>query len=103
MKIVLYLWKVMRAIMVEGRKKSMKKKSIAIFIILSVLLSAVAAAAAEPMTDITDNPHRNAIEQMVDLGVLSGRGEGLFCPGDNLTRAEAAKVAAVLVGFTEED
>lgn len=80
----------------------MKKRSIALIIVISVLLSAYATASAS-MTDIAGNPHRNAIEQMVDLGVLSGRGDGNFCPEDNLTRAEAAKVAAVLVGFTEED
>ena len=80
----------------------MKKKSTAIFIILSVLLSAYVTASAS-MTDIENNPHRNAIEQMVELGVLSGRGDGNFCPEDNLTRAEAAKVAAVLVGFTEDE
>jgi len=81
----------------------MNKRRIALFIILSVLLSAVVTTAAEPMTDIENSPHRNAIEQMVELGVLSGRGDGLFYPDDNLTRAEAAKVAMFLVGFDEQD
>lgn len=81
----------------------MNKRSIALFIILSVLFSAVVTTAAGPMTDIENNPHRNAIEQMVELGVLSGRGDGLFCPDDNLTRAEAAKVAVFIAGFDEED
>ena len=81
----------------------MKKRRIALFIILSVLLSAVITTAAEPMTDIENNPHRNAIEQMAELGVLSGRGDGLFYPHDNLTRAEAAKVAVFLAGFDEQD
>ncbi len=81
----------------------MKKSRIALFIILSVLLSAVITTAAEPMTDIENNPHRNAIEQMAELGVLSGRGDGLFYPDDNLTRAEAAKVAVFLAGFDEQD
>ena len=81
----------------------MKKRRIALFIILSVLFSAVITTAAEPMTDIENNPHRNAIEQMAELGVLSGRGDGLFYPDDNLTRAEAAKVAVFLAGFDEQD
>ena len=81
----------------------MKKRRIALFIILSVLLSTVVTTAAEPMTDIENNPHRNAIEQMAELGVLSGRGDGLFYPDDNLTRAEAAKVAVFLAGFDEQD
>lgn len=81
----------------------MNKRKIALFIILSVLLSAVVTTAAEPMTDIEKSPHRNAIEQMVELGVLSGKGGGLFYPDDNLTRAEAAKVAMFLAGFDEQD
>lgn len=81
----------------------MNKRIIALFIILSVLLSAVSTTAAESMTDIENNPYRNAIEQMAELGVLSGRGDGLFYPDDNLTRAEAAKVAMFLAGFDEQD
>ncbi len=81
----------------------MLKRRIALFITLSLLLSAVVTTAAEPMTDIENNPHRNAIEQMAELGVLSGRGDGLFYPDDNLTRAEAAKVAMFLAGFDEQD
>ncbi|NLI61589.1 MAG: hypothetical protein GX375_09220 [Clostridiales bacterium] len=81
----------------------MLKRRIALFITLSLLLSAVVTTAAEPMTDIENNPHRSAIEQMVELGVLSGRGSGLFYPDDNLTRAEAAKVAMFLAGFDEQD
>jgi hypothetical protein len=79
------------------------KRRIALFLILSVLLGAMVATAAEPLTDIEDNPHKEAIEQMVELGVLAGRGGGLFYPEDNLTRAEAAKVAMYLSGFNERD
>ncbi|MFA7502620.1 MAG: carboxypeptidase regulatory-like domain-containing protein [Anaerovoracaceae bacterium] len=81
----------------------MNKRRIALFIILSVLLSAAVTTAAEPLTDIANNPHRKAIEQMAELGVLAGKGGGLFWPGDNLTRAEAAKVAMFLAGFDEAD
>lgn len=81
----------------------MNKRRIALFIILSLLLSAVVVTAAEPMTDIKNSPHRTAIEQMVELGILSGKGGGLFYPGDSLTRAEAATVAMILSGFDEQD
>ena len=81
----------------------MNKRRIALFLILSLLLGAVVATAAEPMTDIENNPHKQAIEQMVELGVLAGRGGGLFWPDENLTRAEAAKVAMFLSGFDEKD
>jgi hypothetical protein len=81
----------------------MNKRRIALFITLSVLLSAVVTTAAEPMTDIGNTPHRNAIEQMVELGLLSSRGDGMFYPDDNLNRAEAAKVAMFLAGFDDQD
>lgn len=81
----------------------MSKRRIALFMILSILLSLVVTTTAQPLTDIDDSPHREAIEQMVELGVLAGRGDGLFWPDDNLTRAEAAKVAMYLAGFDEED
>ncbi len=81
----------------------MKKFRLVLIIILSILLSATAITAAEPLTDIKNNPYRSAIEQMVDFGILSGKGGGLFWPGDNLTRAEAAKVAMYLAGFDEDD
>ncbi|HHV18603.1 MAG TPA: hypothetical protein GXZ27_07060, partial [Thermoanaerobacterales bacterium] len=47
----------------------MSKRRIVLFIILSVFLSTIVTTAAAPMTDIGDNPYRNAIEQMVELGV----------------------------------
>ena len=81
----------------------MSKRRIVLFIILSVFLSTIVTTAAAPMTDIGDNPYRNAIEQMVELGVLDGKGGGLFWPDDNLTRSEAAKVAMFLAGFDEQD
>ncbi|MDX9918079.1 MAG: S-layer homology domain-containing protein [Gudongella sp.] len=81
----------------------MMKRRIAIFLILSVLFTAMVVANAESMTDIDNNPHKDAIEQMVELGILSGRGDGQFYPDDNLTRAEAAKVAMFLAGFDEQD
>ena len=81
----------------------MVKRSIALFIIISLLLSIGITSVAEPLTDIENNPHRSAIEQMVELGILSGRGDGQFYPDDNLTRAEAAKVAMFLAGFDDQD
>ena len=81
----------------------MKKKGIAIFVIVSLLLSIGLPATAVSLTDIGNNPYRVAIEQMVELGVLSGRGGGIFSPADNLTRAEAAAVAVVLAGFDDQD
>lgn len=79
----------------------MRKRRIALFIALSLLLSGIAAYAADPLTDIEKSPHKSAIYQMVELGILSGRGDGLFWPNEKLTRAEAAKVAMFLEGFDD--
>lgn len=81
----------------------MKKSKIALFIMMFLLASAMLATAAEPLTDIVNNPYKKDIEDMVDLGVLSGKGDGKFDPSAKLTRAEAAKVAVVLAGFDADD
>ena len=69
---------------------------------VSILLAASGMSWAA-LSDIAGNPHRVAIERMVELGVLEGRGDGRFWPLDNLNRAEAAKVAAYLSGYTLAD
>jgi hypothetical protein len=39
--------------------------------------------------DVTGGPHRLAIEQLTDLGIVQGRG-GLYAPADEVTRAQMA-------------
>lgn len=68
-----------------------------------MLLTLAGGLASAQLSDIAGNPHREAIESMVELGVLLGRGDGRFWPLDNLTRAEAAKVAGYLHGFSPAD
>ena len=60
----------------------MNKRRIALFIILSVLLSAAVTTAVEPLTDIANNPRGKAIEQ-TELGVLAGK--GAVCSGPATT------------------
>lgn len=79
------------------------RRWLALTLVVSLLAVSAGGAFAGELTDITDNPYRESIEHMVDLGVLQGRGGGLFAPLDHLTRAEAAKVAAYLAGFSEQD
>lgn len=40
--------------------------------------------------DIIDHPHRDAIERMAELGIITGYDDGLFRPQENLTRSQAA-------------
>ncbi|OPL09662.1 MAG: hypothetical protein AVO33_06535 [delta proteobacterium ML8_F1] len=53
--------------------------------------------------DISQNPYQEAIEEVASLGILKGYGDGSFGPSDTLSRAQAAKVAGYLLGYTEED
>ncbi len=71
--------------------------------LVTLLLFCLAAPTEAALDDIRDNPYVEAIEAMVGLGVLEGRGDGRFYPEDLLTRAEAAKVGASLLGYDDAD
>ncbi len=72
-------------------------------IAMVVFLMVSVATAHASFTDINYNPHRESIEQMADLGILNGYPDGSFRPEGLLNRAAAAKVAAFLLGYTEEN
>lgn len=55
------------------------------------------------MTDIIGHLFEEPIRVLLDIEILKGRGENTFAPDALLTRAEAAKVAGMILGFTEED
>lgn len=80
----------------------MKSKFLCIILIIALLFSLSGNALAS-FNDIAGNPHSNEIEQMAELGILNGYGDGRFGPTDLLTRAQAAKVAGYLLGFTDQD
>ncbi len=82
----------------------MNKKMILSFILtLALLLGTIGSASAISFTDISGNPHEDAILEMARLGILDGVGNNLFAPNGELNRAAAAKVAGYLLGYTEED
>ncbi len=83
----------------------MKTRSIlSVLIILSFLfINLTGTVSAAPFIDIHGNPHRDAIEAMTRLGILEGVGDNRFAPDMELNRAAAAKVAAFLMGYTEDD
>ena len=45
---------------------------------------------------------KNAVYTLADGGVISGKGSNMFCPKDNLTRAEAAKIIHYSMKLTKE-
>lgn len=75
--------------------------------IISVLLSAVmlfsgVSVFASRYSDVTDGAvYSAAIENLSNLGVVSGY-NGMFNPGGYITRAEAAKIASVVAGIDDE-
>jgi hypothetical protein len=79
------------------------RQMMAIVMTIVFLLVMITTAYAVPFTDINDNPHKLAIVEMARLGILEGVGNNQFAPDMELNRAAAAKVAAFLLGYTEED
>ncbi len=45
---------------------------------------------------------KEAVYTLAGAGVVSGKGNNMFCPKDNLTRAEAAKIIYFSLNLTEE-
>lgn len=50
-----------------------------------------------------NNPHKVAIETLVEQVILRGYDDGTFRPDQDVTRAEAIKIALLAVGITAED
>jgi polyhydroxybutyrate depolymerase len=79
-------------------------------VILTVLLAALAwpilfngVEAAASFPDTTGGKYENSIEYLHEAGVVQGREDGLFHPGDPVNRAELLKMVFVAQGLTEED
>ncbi|USG63317.1 S-layer homology domain-containing protein [Brevibacillus ruminantium] len=60
------------------------------------------AASSLPLSDIAQNAQKNAILKLNYAGVLKGYTDGTFRPGQEVTRAEFAKIAVLALGFTDE-
>ncbi len=80
--------------------KRLKTIALITFLIISFLL---APATTFAFADIAAHQYEEAILRLKEVGVLAGRGDGNFNPNDTLLRAEAAKVAAMFLGFSEAD
>ncbi len=79
------------------------KRMSSLIMTLVFLLALFTTGYTASFTDIDNNPHRDAIEEMARLGILEGVGNNEFAPDIELNRAAAAKVAAFLLGYTEAD
>ena len=78
------------------------KKSVAsvAFMAMAFTLFAPIAAAALPFTDSAEIPSwaEEAIEELMDQGVLGGNDDGSFAPNRQLNRAEVSKVIVLASG-----
>lgn len=75
------------------------KKVAGSLLALSILTSVSSAA----FLDVdSETEVGKAIEALASRGVISGYGNGLFCPEKSLTRAEAVKVINKIFGYTLE-
>ncbi len=78
----------------------MKYKTL-IAALVCLLIAAVPAFAAD-YSDIADDPALDeAVSILSRLDIISGGDDGLYRPGDNLTRAEFSKIATYLSGAEE--
>lgn len=75
----------------------MKKKLLALVLACALSLSPALAAEEPYFKDEKDITHLEAVASLARLGIVSGRDDGAFHPIDGVTRAEAAKMIAVLM------
>ena len=72
----------------------------------TLLASTVAVAFAEPRFDDVDHdrsPHGEAISALAERGVMEGRVDGSFAPGDTLRRDQLASIVARAAGLEPSD
>lgn len=78
----------------------MKKKLLSLVMALLLSLSLLplsALAAGMPFTDVpTGQWYYNDVKQAVESGLINGKTATTYCPNDNLTYAEAVKLAACM-------
>lgn len=76
------------------------KVTLAMMAITAILVLAFTEAAAMAMPkDIASSWAKDAIESLINSGVITGYPDGTFRPNSNITRAEFAKIVATAFGY----
>ncbi|MBE7026522.1 MAG: hypothetical protein E7410_03010 [Ruminococcaceae bacterium] len=80
------------------------KKITAILILLAMSISICFGAYASSFTDVGDDFlwAIESIEKFCEKNIIIGKGEGIFAPNDNVTRAEFAKMLALTFNLKGE-
>ncbi len=70
-------------------------RAIAVMLLLSLIVG-TGALAAEVPSDVVGEPCEEAVDYLMDLGVIAGYPDGTIRPDSTITRAEATKVIIVI-------
>ncbi len=77
-------------------------KKIISAVLVTVMLLSFSSIYAERYADVPDGmAYSSAIENLSNYGIVSGY-DGYFNPGGNITRAEAAKITAIVGGIDDD-
>ena len=81
----------------------LSKKIFAFILIVSMVFSMAICGSAATFSDVPETHERyEAINELANLGIINGYTDGTFLPDKAVTRAEMAKLIAVLFNITEE-
>lgn len=81
----------------------LSKRIFAFVLMISVMLSMTICGSAATFSDVPETHERyEAINELANLGIINGYTDGTFLPDKAVTRAEMAKLIAVLFNITEE-
>lgn len=84
------------------------KRTLSLTLTAALLAGALAVPAAaeeaQPaFTDAAEIQHWEAVDTMARLGIINGKDDGSFAPAGQVTRAEAAKLLAMMLVGGQED
>jgi len=82
--------------------RSTIKKIISVVLVMVMVFSMTTVVFADTFTDMPNDWRKTAIENAVKNGIISGRGNGIVAPDDNITRAEMASIIVRALGATKE-
>ena len=67
-------------------------KKISILMVVCIILSLTAVYAASSFSDVVNTKYNDAVEKLVELGVINGFEDNTFKPKNDVTRAQFAKM-----------
>lgn len=79
----------------------MNKKILSLMITFVMVTASFTMAFAAAPTDVVGTPVEEAVERLVELGVITGYPDGTFRPEENIQRAEYAAVATRAIGLEQ--